>query len=877
MKVLDLKLQAFGPFLKEQHISFEHLNDKGMFLINGPTGTGKTSIFDAIVYALYGQGSGLDRNDGKSLRSDFAKDEDVTFVELTFEANNNTYKILRKGEYYRKKAKGEGLTLVSGAVELTMPDGTIISGNKAVEDKILNDILFINIKQFKNIALLAQGEFTELVTAKTPERAKILEHIFQKEIYDEFQARLKLKADQAEKEMNAVITSVNTLINQVEDGDQIIGYQEALSNPSNIPTFVTNLEEHIKILNDDKVQKEKLVNELKQSYEESRAKLDALKRDNEQIKKYLNALEELETLNGKQEEINNLKKRLEIQLEINELAQLIKQKDQIAKELIGYKEVAKQLSKDATRLEEESKWLKDNQEKYELSKKEISSLDIVIKTLESLNKQIDDILKEKAEISQKEGVFANNFAKFKIEQTNFNILRNRFFASLSYNLAEQLKDDEPCPVCGSTHHPQPAEFTDPVSESEFDRAEKHCKQEEERINALGKELAGLKSAFKAKVSAIINTLKENGYPDANEDFIYSGSLPSLCNVKKQERSALDRFVKDYDARQSKFKTDNAAYEQKLVNNNENISKNEINTQSVNSSLEEQFKNNQFVKTIEDYIELIRDKLDVNKTRTIIEQHSQKVTAAKTIIENTSKDLIAVGNVDESSLVEETNKRNEQYKIENEILTKLVNKITNLMKSVSSIKKKYSECEDIINRYSSLSELARTANGNNKMKLSFKMFILADYFDKIIVQANKRLNKITNGRYRLVRRSSIKGGGQQGLDLDVYDIETGKNREASSLSGGEKFVSALSMALGLSDIIETNHALIQVESIFIDEGFGSLDENYLDMAMKALETLKEDNKTIAIISHVEKLKDYLPDGIEVRKDTIGSKIVVKDSI
>ena len=877
MKVLDLKLQAFGPFLKEQHISFEHLNDKGMFLINGPTGTGKTSIFDAIVYALYGQGSGLDRNDGKSLRSDFAKDEDVTFVELTFEANNNTYKILRKGEYYRKKAKGEGLTLVSGAVELTMPDGTIISGNKAVEDKILNDILFINIKQFKNIALLAQGEFTELVTAKTPERAKILEHIFQKEIYDEFQARLKLKADQAEKEMNAVITSVNTLINQVEDGDQIIGYQEALSNPSNIPTFVTNLEEHIKILNDDKVQKEKLVNELKQSYEESRAKLDALKRDNEQIKKYLNALEELETLNGKQEEINNLKKRLEIQLEINELAQLIKQKDQIAKELIGYKEVAKQLSKDATRLEEESKWLKDNQEKYELSKKEISSLDIVIKTLESLNKQIDDILKEKAEISQKEGVFANNFAKFKIEQTNFNILRNRFFASLSYNLAEQLKDDEPCPVCGSTHHPQPAEFTDPVSESEFDRAEKHCKQEEERINALGKELTGLKSAFKAKVSAIINTLKENGYPDANEDFIYSGSLPSLCNVKKQERSALDRFVKDYDARQSKFKTDNAAYEQKLVNNNENISKNEINTQSVNSSLEEQFKNNQFVKTIEDYIELIRDKLDVNKTRTIIEQHSQKVTAAKTIIENTSKDLIAVGNVDESSLVEETNKRNEQYKIENEILTKLVNKITNLMKSVSSIKKKYSECEDIINRYSSLSELARTANGNNKMKLSFKMFILADYFDKIIVQANKRLNKITNGRYRLVRRSSIKGGGQQGLDLDVYDIETGKNREASSLSGGEKFVSALSMALGLSDIIETNHALIQVESIFIDEGFGSLDENYLDMAMKALETLKEDNKTIAIISHVEKLKDYLPDGIEVRKDTIGSKIVVKDSI
>ena len=178
----------------------------------------------------------------------------------------------------------------------------------------------------------------------------------------------------------------------------------------------------------------------------------------------------------------------------------------------------------------------------------------------------------------------------------------------------------------------------------------------------------------------------------------------------------------------------------------------------------------------------------------------------------------------------------------------------------------------------MNELARTANGANRMKLSFKMYILADYFDKIIIQANHRLSKITNGRYKLVRRDALgKGNAQQGLDLDVYDVETGKERPASSLSGGEKFVSALSMALGLSDIIETNHALIQVESIFIDEGFGSLDDNYLDMAMKALETLKDDNKTVAISSHVEKLKEYIPDGLEVQKADIGSKVVFKANI
>lgn len=877
MKILDLKLQAFGPFLNEQHISFENLNDKGMFLINGPTGTGKTSIFDAIVYALYGQGSGNDRDNGKSLRSDFAKDEDITFVELTFEANNKIYKILRKGEYYRKKTKGEGTTLVQGAVELTMPDGSIVSGNKVVEDKILNEIIFINIKQFKNIALLAQGEFTELVTAKTPERAKILEHIFQKEIYDNFQAKLTEISKKAEKEKDSIISSINTLIRQVEDGEQIIGYQEAINEPSNIPTFVSNLEEQLKKLNEDKVLKEKVVSDLKQVYEESRSKLEALKRNNEQINNYLKALKELEELNNKQEQIDSLKKKLEIQLEINELSPIIKRKEQLEKELLGYKTITLELGKTALRFEEESKWLKENQKDYEANEKELSSLEIVIKTLESLIKQIDAILKEKDEISRKEASFADNFAKFKIIQTNFNILRERFFASLSYNLAEQLKDDEPCPVCGSTHHPQPAEFADPVSEADFDNAEAHSKEEEERINALRRELVELKSAFKTKLTTIINALKENGYVEANEDFIYNGSLPALCNTKKERRSILEKLISDYEKRQEKYKTDFAAYEQKLANNQENLKKNELNTKDVLSSIEELFNNNQHVKSLDDYNVLSREQIDANKTRVILEQHSQKIVEAKTIINNTPRQLIEVGNVDTSELVRETNEKNEAYTSEVESLNKLSNKTNNLSNHIKSIKTKYSECKDIINRYTSLLELAKTANGNNKMKLSFKMYVLADYFDKIIIQANKRLYKITNGRYRLVRRNTVKGGGQQGLDLDVYDVETGKEREASSLSGGEKFVSALSMALGLSDIIETNHALIQVESIFIDEGFGSLDENYLDMAMKALESLKEDNKTIAIISHVEKLKEYIPDGIEVKKDTIGSKIVLKDNI
>ena len=212
MKILDLKLQAFGPFVKEQHIPFSSLNDKGIFLINGPTGTGKTSIFDAIVFALYGKGSGKDRADGKSLRSDFAKDEEPTYVDLTFEANGQEYRVVRKTAYFRKAKRGDGLTPVPASAELYMPDGSLISNPKNVDETLENKILFINRDQFKSVALLAQGEFTELITATSKERAEILEHIFQKELYDSFQTKLASLSKTWEEEKNKVITSINTLI-----------------------------------------------------------------------------------------------------------------------------------------------------------------------------------------------------------------------------------------------------------------------------------------------------------------------------------------------------------------------------------------------------------------------------------------------------------------------------------------------------------------------------------------------------------------------------------------------------------------------------------------------------------------------------------------
>lgn len=883
MKILDLKFKAFGPFLEEQHIDFTELNDKGMFLINGPTGTGKTSLFDAVVFALYGKGSGKDRDDGKSLRSDFAKDEDITYVDLKFEANGQVYRIYRQPAYMRKAKKGGGLTPEAPKAELYMPDGSVISKPKDVDDKIVNEILFINRDQFKSVALLAQGEFTELITATSKDRAAILEHIFQKEIYDEFQRKITELSKKAEDEKNSVISSVNTLINKVEGGEEIIGFAESLADPANIPTFIDNVKKLIKKLKEDVKEKHKMTESAQKEFNAVAAKLTALQTDNKQIQNYLNALKKLEELSKKEKMMELSKKLMEGQIEINSLKPLFNQLDSLNKAIKTSNDEIEQAKKKLNAIKDIKKWLLDKKDTYENDKVRLIELNKIISSLSDIAKDKKNLVEEKTSVANLEPQYDKQFDAYKKQEKEFIDLKDRFFASSSYNLAQLLEEGKPCPVCGSIHHPDVAHASNPVSEDEYKKAEKEYNFTINKLTQQKNLLDTKKAAFKTKENALIETLKKNGFADADEEYIYSNKLDEELGKLDKELKDIESFIKDYEAKEKQVSTDESKYSQAIESAEKAIRGTEETIKMVENDIDEKLSSNVHIKTREEYIKRTSgegSKLVVNieKIKKDLEMYEKEKTSAQAIVNSTPKELIEKGNVDETSLIGEVNSKKSVYDSLNKDENSLNNKIDNLTKDVISIQEAYEKCENTILKYSSLNELARTANGANRMKLSFKMYILADYFDKIIIQANHRLSKITNGRYKLVRRDVLgKGNAQQGLDLDVYDIETGKERPASSLSGGEKFVSALSMALGLSDIIETNHALIQVESIFIDEGFGSLDENYLNMAMKALETLKDDNKTVAIISHVEKLKEYIPDGLEVQKAEVGSRVVFKPNI
>ena len=429
MKLLNLEFQAFGPFVKKQTIDFTVLNDKGMFLINGPTGTGKTTIFDAVTYALFGKGSGKDRDDGKSLRSDFASDDQTTYVNLTFEANGKTYRIYRQTPYRRKKQKGDGYTDEPGKVELYMPDNTVISKIKDVDNKIVNEILFMTRDQFKNVALLAQGEFTQLITADSKSRAAILEHIFQKEIYEEFQDKVYEISNEAKGQVESIKQSIVTLISSIEDGNTITGYNEAITDPSNVPGFLANVKEFVDQLNQESKNAQEEAEKAHKEYQTSATALSNLKTDNTQIKNYLNALKRKEELDNQESSMMELKKSIESQLEVDGIKPLFSQIASLNQNIKNNEVTIANNTEALKTIETDKKWLKDNKETYESNKKRIEELNRIIPNLEQFIKDKTQLMKDEFKFKVAKKQYENVFNDNQKKEKEYLSIKHRFFAS----------------------------------------------------------------------------------------------------------------------------------------------------------------------------------------------------------------------------------------------------------------------------------------------------------------------------------------------------------------------------------------------------------------------------------------------------------------
>ena len=894
MKPIKLTMTAFGPYASTVEVDFEKFGNSGLFLVAGDTGAGKTTIFDGICFALYGKDSG-DKRDGKSLRSEYASKETVTSVELEFIDKGKTYKIFRQPAQPRSKG---GKSDLSREDCLTLFDGKIINGSKEVERKI-KEIIGLDENQFRQIAMIAQGDFQKLIKADTKNRREIFRAIFKTDLYDSFRKILGEKHKQLADKIKIQKDRLNQLLNRLK----VDGVNEA-----NVSDFLEDQikkeKEQLKLAQDELEEAEKQLNEqtsqlakLETLKEKKKSSVDLKKKLNNLVAKF-NELKEKSDELSKQTEYFEEKKKQETLLDSK-----LEQYDQLEKIASSKKENESKLKTISSNIQNTSSYIRKNEDFITNCKDELAKLEHIEDIIIALNKEINDktnhvselqkLANIKERVDQKEKELSLKQKQFQLDQNEWQKLNEKYEYLNQQYLNEQagiialnLQEGKPCPVCGSLNHPTPAvvHISD-LSEDKVKKLKKEVDKVNDKRSHSSTEAGSIKAVVEdlkqqclnqqqilnlTDISTISDTLKE-----ANDDLNQAISELQKAKEDKKEKdillSSVDKITKEV--------TDNKEKLSKLQNEYTQIKTNMV-------SLNQQYK------TISDSLKY-KDKKEAIETLKVLngeinnyqkqkEDISRKLTEAsnekqssetqiklleeetKNYDDNSYEKLVELKKSN-SSLKDELSQKNSQITVE-------LKEHENILKELKVV---FAEREKLDKEIAVLDPLKQTVDGNlsGSDRLSLEAYVQAHYFDRIIQRANVHFNKMSSGQYDLQRKSEAEDRrSQSGLELWVVDHYNGTRRDVSTLSGGESFEASLSLALGLSEEIQASAGGIRMESMFIDEGFGTLDREVLKKAIEVLNSLSDDNKLIGIISHVEQLKDNIDKQILVTKaKSGGSKI------
>ena len=893
MKPLNLKMSAFGPYKNEVEIDFKKLGTNNIFLITGDTGAGKTTIFDAISYALFNEVSGSNRPI-TSLRSKFATTED-TYVELEFEHKGKEYKIRRVPEYERTKKTGEGTTKNIADAYLEYED-KIITGVKNVNDKII-ELIGINAKQFKQISMLAQGEFIKILFAESKDRTEIFRKIFETNIYEQISTNLSILSTETKKDVDRLKTIFQTNtsnIRWIEKPVAIDLIDLKKITKLDIDEILNLIEKEIQT-NKEKVKEEEKENEkLKKEIEKLREKIKKIEEQNEKVKKYKQYLEENKELKEKAKEIKEKEANIEISQSVLQKVmprqQIVNEKQKELKNNMNKRQVLEKEIKDGEIIEQENKnkiiklnELKEILEGYKNIKeksKNIEDMFLLITQIEKDQKNKEKYVKQYEELNNQ---YIEMDKQYKEEE-------DKFFREQAGIIAQRLEKGKPCPVCGSIEHPNKAIKNDDVlSEEELKKLEEEKNKLENKRNTIKNETISLN----AKIEATIKMIPESNKQDFNlQDFekqINETKDKQELEIKNLKESFKNIFLvltkKKENIDKINFDETKQIIEKQINEQNNKLLENRVKLKERNALIETQEKSLELVqqeylnaikelgfKDEKDYKEKTLKEADIEKIKQEIEQYKEKVTTIKTRLEDVKKELKEKEIVDVTQDIEQLEQSSQKQK---EAEKQINNKKASISFNKDTNKKlKETAIELIMDKMAKIEELAKIANGtaNRKTKITFEQYVQATYFDMVISEANKRLLSMTDNRYLLIRKKKAdKISEKIGLDLNVIDNYNGQERDVKSLSGGESFKAALSLALGLSDVIQSYSGGVLIDTLFIDEGFGTLDAESREQAINTLVNLAGNNKLIGIISHVEELQERIDKKIIVEKGQDGSNI------
>ena len=913
MRPLKITMSAFGPYAGEVTLDMQKLGKSGIYLITGDTGAGKTTVFDAISYALYGEASGNYR-ENTTLRSKYASAGTPTFVELEFEYNNEIYKINRNPEYPRPNKRGEGFTKQSANAELVMPDGSVITKIKEVSAKV-EEIIGINKNQFSQIAMIAQGDFRKLLNCETNERSKIFRKIFKTEPYHNIEIKLsslfnELKRNR-EKEKNGIEQYINQLkcnkndtlsleLERAKSGDVLIEdviklageiinkdtleYTKTQKNIESINEEIEKINSNIKLYENQEA--------TKKAYAKASAKLEELKtKRNECEKAYKSAEAQRERLDDLTRKINLINSKMPKYDELKSLENSIKERTQSFEKSNNLLKLKQQ---EITLLEKEI----DEKSK---ALEEVKGADLLVQKLtvqkEEINKKAEALKELKTEIDrckteQKNLKNAQSFAKSALDEygaleNEYNQIYIAFFNEQAGIIADGLKDGEPCPVCGSTSHPNLARKSENApSQADVESAQNLVKKAQEKADKARDTASALKSRFDEIAANVKSSAKklfgtdDNVFDDYNsninalkKEYDCTLALLKTANEKLSLYKKLDKEIPKIQEKQKSLSDEISTLNTQKASDEAFISENTKRVTSIKSELD--FESADLAKDkLKEYTNLSNDiKNAIEKSKNDFDDIKSKYDTQKGTKASLENALKEFKEIDLASLNEKSLKLNEYKKDIDETAKSLYSRIESNKLLVDNISEKRDILKGYDDKYVWLKALSETANGDisGKEKITLETFVQMTYFDSIIRKANIRLLTMSDGQYELVRRSDAETlKKNEGLALDVIDHFNASSRSVSTLSGGESFMASLCLALGLSDEIQSSNGGIKLDTMFVDEGFGSLDGEALDRALSALTSLSQGNRLVGIISHVDALRDRIDNKIVITKDrTIGS--------
>lgn len=874
MKPVKITMSAFGPYAGVTEIDFTRLGENGLFLIAGDTGAGKTTIFDAISFALYGEAAGgKERRKSKSFRSDYATPRAETYVEFTFTHRGNTWKILRNPEYMRAKRSGDGTTKEPANAQMhCLETQDFCFGLQDVNARV-HDLLGLTQDQFTQTVMIAQGDFLKILNAASEERKKLFQKLFNTGFYEAMRFKLQDMNSDCNKERETLDARISFAAGKVAP-EADFPERELLMQYCTEPKYADLL---LDVL-------ERLIDREKQMHADAAAKKAVLDQQRREVTVQLEQGKALNQLFTEHQKCSGALAALMEQQSAIDDQQYQLDRARKAQQLQPAQALLKSAEDQLNALNREllsaQKGMEETVPKLPLAEQQLneaasyqSEADTLLQQANQL-KELVPILKELAKQQKEQKQLQSAIVKLTAEShaadAAYSAAKESYYLSQAGLLAADLEAGKPCPVCGSCEHPQPARLSETaITREQLEAAEKRRRDAE---NSLTDTSAGL-TGINAKITGALERLSALHVSADETESSVKAKIRELTEQARQIRDTIEQCRQTLHDLQLKFKESEGKVQS-------------IRKQIVDASgkLEEQQRlfaeglaEHGFSDVRDFELAVIPVSAMAKFEKAIRTHYEQKQSLSDQLTQLQEKlkggepaDLTALesrqAGLDAAQKQADTDEKSASAKVS---LHEDVHKeIQTAQRQRKRREEHWAVVRDLYDCCSG------KANGNRRAKLTFETYVQQYYFKQVVAAANKRLTVLTDGMFTLrCKEEAADRVHQSGLDLDVLDRSTGQWRDVSTLSGGESFLASLALALGLSDVVQGQSGAIRMEAMFIDEGFGTLDGNALRNSLRVLGDLADGKRLVGIISHVQDLEEKIDRQIVVSKTLRGSIVSI----